>query len=276
MRPLRFLALGFASVGAAATLSDGEMNTLLRTDAVSLAMKAQPMFLMGQMLRRQPCIPTFATNGSAQARPSKLCDWPDAACDCRAPNVPVGTPLPSFPVYFVYSQCSNSSVRVAYNLFYTKDGYTPENLFGHPLDWERVVVVWNRTRPDEWSPSRLFLSQHTGYQRIDWGRIKNTFATGDSARPRGGCDGVKNLDHPKVYIANAKHDMHQEKKTAFVDVLSQLTDNAFRSDDWWYFPQRGDYILADLSTSIGRLIASFDWHEADASPNKVAAKLCSA
>ncbi|KAG6025406.1 hypothetical protein E4U41_001532 [Claviceps citrina] len=258
---LKCLALGSlaASARALTAVSDAEMTALLGCRAIDLAMKAQPMFLIGQMLRQPPCIPTLATPGGKQAGASKLCPWPDSGCDCRRPGTPVGNPLPSLPVYFSYSRCSETAVRIAYNLFYTKDGFTPRQIFGHAFDWERVVVVWNRT-DSEWTPSQLFLSQHTGYQRVDWSRIESTFNTADAEKPRGGCDGQKNLDHPKGWI----------------DVFSQLTDNAYRSDDWWYFPKKEDYILADSSTEVGKLIAGLSWGDADSTPPLVAKGLCDA
>lgn len=65
-------------------------------------------------------------------------------------------------------------------------------------DWERAVVVWNKGNDSAWVPAELFLSQHSGYQKIAWGDIKSTFDTRDATKPRGGCDGQKHLDHPKV------------------------------------------------------------------------------
>ncbi|KID78867.1 uncharacterized protein G6M90_00g025780 [Metarhizium brunneum] len=266
-----------ATTAAATPIPDAEMEYLLNTAGIELAMKAQPMFLMGQAVGRAPCMPSWAIVNGTQAAPSKLCAWPDSGCDCRNPGVPLGSPMPSFPVYFSYSRCGNAAVRIAYNLFYTKDGFIPNKIFGHPFDWERVVVIWNKNQSNGmWAPAQLYLSQHTGYQRIEWAQIKNTFNAADASKPRGGPDGQKNLDHPKCYISSAKHDMHQEKSTAWIDVLSQLTNNAFRSDSWWYFPTKEDYILADESTDVGKLIASFDWGDADSTPPLVAKGLCNA
>ncbi|KAG6299926.1 hypothetical protein E4U09_007629 [Claviceps aff. purpurea] len=253
-------AITYVRTTAAITpVPDANMTALLRCRDPELAMKAQPMFLIGQMLAQPPCIPTLATSSGKQAAPSKLCSWPKSGCDCRNPGLPVGNSLTSLPVYFSYKRCSETALRVAYNLFYTKDGFTPRGLFGHAFDWERVVVVWNKTG-SEWTPSQLFLSQHKGYQRVDWSQIESTFQADDAKKPRGGCDGQKNLDHPKIWI----------------DVFSQLTDNAYRSDDWWYFPKTEDYILADSSTEVGKLIASFDWGDADSTPPRVADGLCDA
>lgn len=122
-----------ATTAAVTPIPDAEMEYLLNTAGIELAMKAQPMFLMGQAVGRAPCIPSWAIVNGTQAVPSKLCAWPDSGCDCRNPGVPLGSPMPSFPVYFSYSRCGNAAVRIAYNLFYTKDGFIPNKIFGHPL-----------------------------------------------------------------------------------------------------------------------------------------------
>lgn len=128
------MALGSlaASITALTPISDLDMTNLLNTGGVELAMKAQPMFLMGQAVGKPPCIPTFATVDGNQTKPSRLCAWPDSGCDCRNPGVPRGNPLPPLPVYFSYAKCGDAAVRIAYNLFYTKDGFVPTKIFGHP------------------------------------------------------------------------------------------------------------------------------------------------
>ena len=80
------------------------------------------------------------------------------------------------------------------------------------------------------------LSQHSGYQTLNWADIQNTFNTADANQPLGGDNGRQNLDHAKVYVAWAKHAVYHTRNTGWNNVLSQLTDNAFRSQDWWYFP----------------------------------------
>lgn len=60
------------------------------------------------------------------------------------------------------------------------------------------MVVFSKGNDSTWAPAQLFLSQHTGYQRIQWDQIKNTFDAQDATEPRGGSDGRTNLDHPKV------------------------------------------------------------------------------
>ena len=68
-------------------------------------------------------------------------------------------------------------------------------------DWERVIVIWGQKLNSDWVPSRLLLSQHSGYQSLDWASIQNTFNTEDANLPRGGDNGLKDRDHPKVYVA---------------------------------------------------------------------------
>jgi hypothetical protein len=52
-----------------------------------------------------------------------------------------------------------------------------------------------------------------------------------------------------VYVAWAKHAIYDDRNTGWNDVLAQLTNNAFRSQDWWYFPTAGESIgkLSHLS-----------------------------
>jgi len=114
-------------------VSDGDMNTMLNSGGVNLAIAAAPMWFFGQALNQPPCYPTNALDGSGNQVPSGgLCNWPNAGCNCRTPGVPISNPGPSFPVYFTFQKCTDTEVRVAYNLFYQKDGFNPDKIFGHP------------------------------------------------------------------------------------------------------------------------------------------------
>ena len=127
-------------------------------------------------------------------------------------------------------------------------------------DWERVVVIWGKSDDGNWRQSKLLLSQHSGYNTQAWPDIQNTFNDADSSLSRGGDNGRTNLDHPKVYVAWSKHANYEDRNTVrkpklsfslftakpsvrkgWNDVLSQLTDNAFRSQDWWSFTKRGEW-----------------------------------
>ncbi len=123
----------FSGSAAAATLSDGDMKGLLNAGGVQLAVDAAPMWFFGQALNQPPCYPTWALGGGGgQVASGGLCAWRDAGCNCRRPGVGIGNQGPSFPVYFSYRRCGDAEVRVAYNLFYEKDGFTPDKVFGHP------------------------------------------------------------------------------------------------------------------------------------------------
>ncbi len=90
------------------------------------------MWFFGQAMNEPPCYPTAALDGSGNQMPSSsLCDYPNVGCGCRNPGVGIGNQGPSFPVYYSYQKCSASEVRVAYNLFYQKDGTKPSGLLGH-------------------------------------------------------------------------------------------------------------------------------------------------
>jgi hypothetical protein len=118
---------------AVTSVSDSAMTDLLNSGGVNLALAAAPMWFFGQAMNQPPCYPTSATDASGHQTPSAaLCDWPNTGCNCRQPGVGIGNPGPSFPVYFSYEKCTSTEVRVAYNLFYQKDGFNPDGVFGHP------------------------------------------------------------------------------------------------------------------------------------------------
>lgn len=133
VRLLSLLALAGAA-WAVTPLSDGAMNGFLSSDAVGLAMAAQPMWFFGQAMNQPPCYPTHAVNPSSGAQTPRggLCGWPNAGCNCRTPGVAIGNAGPSFPIYYSFKRCRDDEVRVAYNVFYEKDGFTPDGIFGHP------------------------------------------------------------------------------------------------------------------------------------------------
>jgi hypothetical protein len=94
-----------------------------------------------------------------------------------------------------------------------------------------------------WGPSRALLSAHSGYHSLAWGDIQNTLTTdevnaGNAKEP----NGVQNNDHPKVYVSWSKHAHFDTRNTGWNDPASQSLDNAFRSDDWWYFVEPQYYV----------------------------------
>jgi hypothetical protein len=253
------------------------MKQYLSSGGVNLAVAAAPMWFFGQAMKQPPCYPREAVDPSGKQTPSAaLCAWPNAGCHCRNPGVGIGHAGPSFPVYFSFSKCTDTEVRVAYNLFYEKDGFQTAGINGHAYDWERAIVIWAKGGDGKWAPSQLLMSQHSGYGRKAWKDIQNTFNTEDAKKDRGGDNGRQNLDHPKIYVAWSKHANYDNRNTGWNDVLSQLTNNAFRSQDWWYFPDASDYIQADRSTSIGKTIAGFNWGDASSNPAAVHDGLCQA
>lgn len=106
-----------------------------------------------------------------------------------------------------------------------------------------MVIIHSRNGDTKWAPSRALLSAHSGYGNLAWGDIQNTLTTeeinaGKAKEP----NGVKNNDHPKVYVAWSKHPNYDTRKTGWNDPASQSLDNAFRSDDWWHFVDSENYV----------------------------------
>lgn len=76
--------------------------------------------------------------------------------------------------------------------------YIDLDLLTPTSDWERAIVEWAKGSDGNWVPGQLLLSQHSGYDRLNWTDIQNTFNTADASLQRGGDNGRQNLDHPKV------------------------------------------------------------------------------
>ncbi|KAB8349517.1 hypothetical protein FH972_023543 [Carpinus fangiana] len=275
------------AASAATTISGQQMSDWLNAGGVDLANAYAPIWFFGQSQNEVPCYPTWAFQGSpstpdtfdtAHQTPSAgQCEYPNVGCGCRNPGVDIGNAGPAFPIYYTYAQCNETEVRVAYNLFYEKDGATFAGIeTGHAYDWERVVIVHSMTDNGGWAPSQALLSAHSGYNRYAWGDIQNTLTTdeinaGDAKDP----NGVQGNDHPKVYVAWSKHANFDDRNTGYNDPASQSLDNAFRSQDWWYYVDPQYYVRSDRSTPAGQALASADWGSADSNPPKVHDGLCS-
>ncbi len=134
--PVRSLLAGASLITAALAVtsySDSTINDWLNAGGVDIALAAGPMWFFGQAMNQPPCYPTNATTASGGQVPSAgLCDWPNTGCNCRKPGVSISNPGPSFPVYYTYQKCTSTEIRIAYNLFYEKDGFNPNKIFGHP------------------------------------------------------------------------------------------------------------------------------------------------
>ncbi|PWY92230.1 UPF0047 domain protein [Aspergillus heteromorphus CBS 117.55] len=267
------------STAAVTTIPDNEMNSLISHGAVSLATRYAPLWFFSQAVNQPPCYPTWAFGGTPNASDiydarhrtpaAPQCEYPDVGCKCRKPGVERGHPGPAFPIYYTFARCSESEVRVVYNLFYEKDGAEVLDLIdtGHDYDWERVIVIHTRNANRTWAPSRALLSAHSGYHNLPWGSIHNTLTSaqilaGSARLP----DGVQNNDHPKVYVSWSKHAHFDTRNTVWVDPLSQSLDTAFRGQDWWHFVEERYYIRADNSTAAGKALGSANWGSATSNP----------
>lgn len=283
--------LGMALVtvaSAVSSITDQQMTDYLNAGALGLADAYAPIYFFGQSQNQPPCYPTWAFSGTpdtpdvfdtAHQTPSGAqCDYPDVGCNCRNPGVDIGNPGPPFPIYYSFAKCNDTEVRVAYNLFYEKDGATFAGIeTGHPYDWERIIIVHSMIDSGDWAPSRALYSAHSGYNSYNWGDIQNTLTTeeiqaGDALSP----NGVQGNEHPKVYVGWSKHPNFDDRNTGWNDPASQSDGNAFRSQDWWYYVDPKYYVLSDRSTTAGQALSNADWGTgADSNPPKVQDSICS-
>ncbi|KAJ5641907.1 hypothetical protein N7490_005907 [Penicillium lividum] len=288
LKPWAFMATLASHAAAVTQITDQDMTALLEAGGADLANLYAPLWFFAQAENHPPCYPTWAFGGSpntsdtydaAHKTPAAAqCQYPNVGCNCRNPGIDTGNPGPAFPVYYTFQRCNETEVRVVYNLFYEKDGATFGFIqTGHDYDWERVVIIHSRDDKNVWAPSRALLSAHSGYNNLAWGDIQNTLTTdqinaGDAKDP----NGVKNEDHPKVYVAWSKHPNFDIRDTGLIDPVSQSLDDAYRSDDWWHYVDPQYYIRSDKSTAAGQALGSADWGSATSNPPLVQASVCNA
>ncbi|KAJ5948017.1 hypothetical protein N7466_001032 [Penicillium verhagenii] len=283
-----YMAILAGPIAAVTQITDDDMTSLLDAGGAELANLYAPLWFFAQAENQPPCYPTWAFSGSpntsdiyddAHKTPAAAqCQYPNVGCNCRNPGVKVGNPGPAFPVYYTFQRCNETEVRVVYNLFYEKDGAIFGLIeTGHDYDWERVVIIHSRNNNNTWAPTRALLSAHSGYNNLAWGAIQNTLTTdqvnaGDAKDP----NGIKDEDHPKVYVAWSKHPNFDTRNTGFIDPISQSLDDAYRSDDWWYYVEPQYYIRSDNSTEAGQALGSADWGSATSNPPLVMSTVCNA
>ncbi|KAB8264581.1 hypothetical protein BDV32DRAFT_117245 [Aspergillus pseudonomiae] len=281
--------LAASHTAAITQITNDEMDLFLSQGGVELADRYAPMWFFGQALNQPPCYPTWAFGGSPTTNDvyninhktpaAAQCEYPDVGCGCRKPGVPINNAAPDFPIYYTFKRCNDNEVRVAYNLFYEKDGAKVIGVIdtGHDYDWERVIIIHSRGDNNMWGPSRALLSSHSGYHNLAWGDIQNTLTTEEiQAGKANNPNGVRNNDHPKVYISWSKHAHFDTRNTGWVDPISQSTDNAFRSNDWWHYVGKKNYISSDNSTDAGKALGSVDWGSATSNPPYVQETICTA
>ncbi|UKZ76845.1 hypothetical protein TrVFT333_004560 [Trichoderma virens FT-333] len=188
-----------------------------------LASKWAPIFYFSQSQSKVPCIPEWAVlddGDGAQNTPVDRCQYPDVGCKCRNPGVGINNAISGyFPTYYTYYKCTDTQIRIQYALYYRKDGFKDATVdYGHGHDWEWVIVDIRKSG-NSWAPLRLWMSQHSGGQWLNWGDIQNTSNDPDVGQ---GHQGYRNEDHPKVYAAWAKHGFFHTRNTGYNDPGASL------------------------------------------------------
>lgn len=273
------------------------MNRYLTEDRTGLAQLNAPVFFFGQNEHQPPCIPTWAYSGTLSSSdiyypqnrtlPAKRCMYNNVGCDCRQPGVPIGHPAPAFPIYYTIRKCSDTEVRVTFNLFYEKDGaicFAPGPVHpvpydvGHDFDWEGVVLIYSRDPSTAlWTAETLLLSQHGGYLQRKWSEIRHTLSQAQASLPDPRPYAfARGQDHPAIYAGWLKHANYDFKRTFDWPWTIQLTSLAFRSDDWWYYASPNNLIEANASTPAGQVMQSQDWGHATSIPPRVDEGVCMA
>ncbi|CAO3693194.1 hypothetical protein G6F70_009091 [Rhizopus microsporus] len=232
------------------------------TDFTSFALGARPYWQLSRALNHDMCWPSACVENGAVVPSADLKNFPVAG---QGGCPPAGS---RFPVYWNAKKCTDTEIRVAYNLFWKKDGFSPSGIYGHGYDWEQVIVVYAKGG-NSWSRKGAYLSGHGGYKYYDWNEMTTSNESNIAA-------GGQNMDHPKIFPAWAKHSMFIDSKDGnpVLEGLDAFDENAFRTSSYQYFNAKEEMIQVVPNTQLWTLIANKDWNKASSSPNVVYDKLC--
>ncbi|KAI1407146.1 hypothetical protein F5Y13DRAFT_183622 [Hypoxylon sp. FL1857] len=221
------------------------------------AMAGVPMFHFGRPHGYKPCYPESGqVNGQqTDGNDSDLGVWANLNKGCADPgpwlNPKKGGPLQGnpFPVYYTINQCGEHEFRVTYSIYFKHDS-------GHKSDWEGVTMVWQGDNNNNWTRRQLWVGQHGGWDKINWGDVQNTF----NDKTDQSTDAGKDKDHAKVFVGAFYHAIFHTRKTS-IDTADPIDKQAeFRSNDWFIWPW-------DSLVQPGSLIKyEWAWGQADSPP----------
>ncbi|RPA79350.1 hypothetical protein BJ508DRAFT_308453 [Ascobolus immersus RN42] len=249
---------------------------LVENNGLGIAMASRPLWHFATMKGQKMCMPTSAINSDFKQTPYLNPDlFPLAGSGCPDPGVPVGSlnDTTPFPTYYTITNCTDTELRIVYNMFFQKDGFAfvyPSPCNGHRYDWERIIVIWRQTLSGDWIRDKLLTSFHNDYHEYSWPEVE-TFSHDDPNRTSG-----LNLEGPKIYVGWGKHAMFKDRKTTWNDCFSQGCAREYRSSDWWFLPGKKELVYAGVGSGAGDAMEGMEWGKADSYPTAVERKVCRA
>lgn len=206
--------------------------------------------------------------------------WPEPAIDASGAQNAGATltayPVPgqggcpsansAFPTYYSVKQCTSAEVRVVYNVYLPKDGFSGSIVgedLGHVHDWEHIIVVWTKGSDGAWYRDYLLLGRHGEHVYQDWDTAESWNAAQTSAG--------EGLEYPRIFVGWAKHAMFNHQG-GLKDLISQYTDNEYRHADYPYWADT--LVEVTDSNALAAVLDSFDWGSATSTPAVMSRALC--
>ncbi|WP_326688174.1 hypothetical protein OIE63_14155 [Streptomyces sp. NBC_01795] len=185
--------------------------------------------------RNDPCWPEDPFDDEGNPKEGVLNNWPNSDGGCH-PLSDEEEDMSSeereekgvwdFPTFYTARKCNPDEVRVAYTIFQASSGFKPS---GHPQDFEHIDVIWNK-HGEDWTRSRLLLSQHKGHDSVPWDEAESWNADRGSA-------GL-GREFPRIFVGYGSHAMFNDQEKGLKDVLSAYTDLEYRQDDYPHWSDR--------------------------------------
>ncbi|KAG0649982.1 hypothetical protein D0Z07_3753 [Hyphodiscus hymeniophilus] len=247
---ITFVALGLgANLVIANTPIDG---SVFSSDPLTAIQAAAPLWHFDE----DTCFPSAATEPDGSQTPSVPNDdcgiegALNAGCPKQAAQTKEEQLSTSFPTYYTIRQCSDSSWRIVYDVFFQKDT-------GHPYDWEWAAVKFVQNSDGQYIRDGIWLEQDGNHPYTTWSSIPSTFDN-DTDKFQ---DNNQNRDHPKAYFGKWKHNVALVYNDNYAnDCLGAIIEKSdYHSDDYQFYA--ADSLLIDTTVPT-----SYSYGDADSTP----------
>lgn len=248
-------ALALLAAGTVAASPAAQANNSLPhgSNLQAFVAASRPQWNFARAQNHDACWPADPLANGKQHAPATVKAWPIAGqggCPAKGSN---------FPTFYSVKRCSDTEVRVVFNIYFPKDGFVAT---GHAHDFEHVVLVWKK-RNNAWSRDRLLLGRHGKHVPQAWSSAESW----DGARRSAGVG----REFPRIFVGWGKHAMfnHQGGLTSLIE---QSTDEEFRSAK---YPFWADWLVETTDNNgTAKLFDKYNWGSATSNPARMSRGLC--
>ncbi|MDJ1136101.1 hypothetical protein [Streptomyces iconiensis] len=195
----------------------GTLNGSLKEGGAKMqdfAKASAPEWNFARANNNDPCWPENPFDENGKPKPGgEMKFWPDSDGGCAEHGG-------DFPTFWTGRKCTADEIRITYSMYQATSGFKSA---GHPHDFEHIDVIWKKNGSD-WTRSDLWLSQHSGHEKVSWKDAESWNADRGSAG--------KGLEFPRVFVGYGAHALFNDQEVGLKDIASATNDNEYRQADY--------------------------------------------